>query len=108
MGPGATLNAVTTAGRWKVSILARLWGRALLLIGVMSLSLRYVSILARLWGRALRSRRPLPVDLFDVSILARLWGRALQPINAKASTQDGLFQSSPGFGAGRYLFCRCG
>ncbi len=36
-----------------------------------------------------------------VSILARLWGRAL-PVKRRIGTKITSFQSSPGFGAGRY------
>ena len=85
-----------------------------------------VSILARLWGRALRQCRcPNGPNIWfqsspgfgagryiagaenkvtgeTVSILARLWGRALQHFHV-ASFKCLRFQSSPGFGAGRYL-----
>ena len=78
LGPGATADIVDAAIVKFVSILARLWGRALLGAGVALLSDKKVSILARLWGRALRKG----LEKFALSA---------------------LFQSSPGFGAGRYL-----
>ena len=54
LGPGATsVWALVTRGA-EVSILARLWGRALLKRIIHNQSHYIVSILARLWGRALR------------------------------------------------------
>ena len=38
----------------------------------------------------------------EVSILARLWGRALHRSRLPAIPKQHVFQSSPGFGAGRY------
>ena len=61
-----------------------------------------VSILARLWGRALRQRVGRKGVAVIVSILARLWGRALLG-NADSVIIVPGFQSSPGFGAGRYV-----
>ena len=60
-----------------------------------------VSILARLWGRALLDQHRLLSIFLFVSILARLWGRAL-PGKQICCTVTHRFQSSPGFGAGRY------
>ena len=59
LGPGATSQPLFGTRQTKVSILARLWGRALH---------RYLSNLAR---------------SYKVSILARLWGRALPQSSAK-------------------------
>ena len=47
-------NRRTWSPRLRVSILARLWGRALLLIVPVNTGTKEVSILARLWGRALQ------------------------------------------------------
>ncbi len=84
-----------------VSILARLWGRALLCNIFKMLMSLMVSILARLWGRALLNASGALYLLTVVSILARLWGRAL-PAEMVLDTEALEFQSSPGFGAGRY------
>ena len=78
LGPGATIMLDYPLKQMDVSILARLWGRALPL---RSASIRWMTM---------------------VSILARLWGRALH-INVLKQHGIGVFQSSPGFGAGRYL-----
>ena len=64
--------------RRAVSILARLYRRALLFARVSTPPLGIVSILARLYRRALpRARRKSSMDS-DVSILARLYRRALR------------------------------
>ena len=54
LGPGATLRDAADELMFSVSILARLWGRALRGIQDPHLHAEVVSILARLWGRALR------------------------------------------------------
>jgi len=61
-----------------------------------------VSILARLVGRALRIAGQPTVHLRDVSILARLVGRALLK-RVALSAEKQMFQSSPGWLAGRCL-----
>ena len=109
-----------------VSILARLWSRALQYVahrlaflymfqsspgfgagrymsGVQDFSTkRNVSILARLWSRALLTHIACSAAYRNVSILARLWSRALLGNHIQGGCLD-MFQSSPGFGAGRYI-----
>ena len=108
----------------SVSILARLWSRALPSVDDIYHRIITVSILARLWSRALLvlmiftivlSRfqsspgfgagryvgDPSQLPPVSVSILARLWSRALH-VNTTRLVQIVAFQSSPGFGAGRY------
>ena len=77
LGPGATFDAGQVDKFTKVSILARLWGRALHMLREDSSLMLRVSILARLWGRALQDDDDFKSDVIEVSILARLWGRAL-------------------------------
>ena len=127
LGPGATDDNQERERRNNVSILARLWGRALPYEAGRAIfdpvpfqsspgfgAGRYilplfpehtcyaVSILARLWGRALPPAGRMWIKSTAVSILARLWGRALHKKGHWAYIPLQPFQSSPGFGAGRY------
>ena len=88
---------------YKVSILARLNGRALPAELEEFLLERGVSILARLNGRALRWRGKSILRRVTVSILARLNGRALHGVARPVDEAIIQFQSSPGLMAGRYL-----
>ena len=99
----AALDVAAMVG--VVSILARLWGRALRKSRDINQICIVVSILARLWGRALRAALDVAAMVGVVSILARLWGRAL-PARLHRPSRGFRFQSSPGFGAGRYTKVR--
>src|SRR5690606_24817137 len=77
LGPGATQQITANASAELVSILARLWGRALPRQMICADRQGRVSILARLWGRALLPAIANQIQEMTVSILARLWGRAL-------------------------------
>ncbi len=99
--PGATAISNLFALKPGVSILARLWSRALHEVRFLKGRAVWVSILARLWSRALHLLEELAIRYCYVSILARLWSRALLK-SLSLSSIFREFQSSPGFGAGRY------
>ncbi len=61
---------------------------------------RHVSIRARLGGRAMLERVRARYSVDDVSIRARLGGRAM-PANSSLKTKAWMFQSAPGWVAGR-------
>ena len=99
--PGEAVGHVDAQHRHRlVSIHARLFSRAKPDAGPILDHVDQVSIHARLFSRAKPDAGPILDHVDQVSIHARLFSRAKPPSRA-CPTRTGLFQSTPGFSAGR-------